>query len=88
MTRQSAIEANLPVFIKKYDTLERKLSISIAKTANLVKDNIRLKEEKHKLTMALRESDKLIKNLVREGAISEESIFTRQVLNENEKALR
>ena len=46
-----------------------------------------LKEEKAELIQALSESDKLIRNLVTEGTISEESIFTQQVLRDNAKLL-
>ena len=46
--KERSPEEVIEVLSKSYDALERKLSLSIAKTAQLVEDNIRLKEEKEK----------------------------------------
>ena len=48
-----------------------------------------LKQPKEvQILRALQESDKLIRNLMQEGAIAEESIFANQVIRNNAKALK
>lgn len=66
---------------------KRSLGISGAMTVNDVLKTLK-KPKDYEILRALQESDKLIRNLVREGAISEDSIFTQQVLSANSKILR
>lgn len=78
---------------KKYDALKIELDNLQARYEQLFNGRKRTtetnevyKEVNGKLMGALKQSDELIQNLLREGSIAEESIAIADVLKENEKA--